>query len=99
MKDKTGLESPYFPVPYEAHHVGAVQALLRGDCAENQQKEFMRWLIEGCCGTYDQSFRVDPYSTAFAEGRRFVGNQVVKMSRLDAKLVAEHDKQQRSKTQ
>ena len=85
MKETRGMESPYLPPPYEAHHAGAVQALIRGDCPAHLQKEFMRWLIEDCCATYDQSYRVDPYNTAFAEGKRFCGNAVIKMSKIDAK--------------
>ena len=83
MKTMDGMEAPYRPVPYEPRHAGAVQALIRGDCPPHQQQEFIRWLIEDCCATYDQSYRVDPYNTAFAEGRRFCGNTVVKMTRLD----------------
>lgn len=78
------VDSPYKPVPYEAHHVGAVQALMRGDCPDHLQKQFIQWLIESCCATYDQSYRENPYHTAFAEGRRFCGNTVIKMSKLDA---------------
>lgn len=83
-----GLETPYRPVDYEPHHVGAVQALARGDCPEHLQKEFLRWLIEDVCGAYDMSYRVDPCNTAFAEGRRFCGNTVVKMMKIDASKLA-----------
>ena len=84
------LENPYAPAKYEAEHASAAQLLVQGECPEHLQKEFMRWLIEDVAGTYDQSYRVDPYNTAFAEGKRFVGNTVVKMLKLRAsKLVEE----------
>lgn len=92
MKPVAGMEVPYLPAPYEPHHIGAVQALARGDCPEHLQKEFLRWLIEDVCSTYDQSYRVDPYNTAFAEGKRFCGNQVIKMLHLDAVKVSKQTK-------
>lgn len=95
-----GPEIPYKPVDIEPHHAGAVQALIRGECPPHQQKEFMRWLIQDVCATYDQSYRVDPYNTAFAEGKRFVGNTLVKVSMIDPKALAENIQkieQQRSK--
>ncbi len=85
-----GPESPYFPVEMTPHHAGAVQALMRGDCPEHQQREFMRWLIEDVCGTYDQSYRPEPHDTSFAEGKRFVGNTIVKASKIDPKKLAEN---------
>ncbi len=78
---------PYAPAPYESRHVSAVQLLTEGECPAHLQQEFIRWLIEDVSRTYDMSFRFDPYQTAFAEGRRFVGNQVVNMMHLDAKKV------------
>ncbi len=83
MKAPKGFENPYHPAPYEAKHVTAVQQLAEGKCPEHLQKEFLDWLINAACGTYDQSFRIDPYLTAFAEGKRHVGNSVVKMLKLN----------------
>lgn len=77
------IQKPYTPVPYEAADVTAVQLMERGECTPELQKRFFNWLINGVCATYDQSFREDPYNTAFAEGRRFCGNTVVKMLKVD----------------
>ena len=84
-----GLEAPYAPAPYEAHHAGAVQALMRGDCPEHLQKEFMRWLIEDCCGTYESSFRKNPYNMAYFEGKRSCGNAIVYLANIDIKKLTE----------
>lgn len=83
MKPAKSFENPYHPVEYEAKHATAVQLLAQGECPEHLQKEFLDWLINVACGTYDQSFRPDTHLTAFAEGRRFVGNQVIKMLKLN----------------
>ena len=34
------------PMDIMSHNAGAVQALLRGDCPEHLQRDFMKWLIE-----------------------------------------------------
>ena len=85
-------ESPYAPAGYEAEHVSAVQLLEKGECPAHLQQVFLKWLIEDVCRTYDQSFRADPYLTAFAEGRSFPGTTCVKMLRLSAARVAKQDK-------
>lgn len=82
------LERPYAPAPYEAQHVSAVQLLEKGECPPHLQQEFLRWLVNDVCRTFDQSYRVDPCDTAFAEGRRFPGNTMLKMSQLDAGKIA-----------
>jgi len=84
-------ELPYAPTEYEPRHVSAVQLLERGECPPHLQQEFLRWLIEDVCRTYDMSFRSNPYQTAFAEGRRFSGNQVVKMMKIDASKLTRGD--------
>jgi len=81
-------ESPSAPIEIKAHNAGAVQALIRGDCPEHLQRDFIKWLIEDVCGTYDQSYRENSQrDTDFAEGKRWVGNRIVLASKLDpAKL-------------
>lgn len=71
--------------------MSAVQLLAKGECPEHLQKEFLRWLIEEVCSTYDLSYRTEPRDHALAEGRRFVGLQVVKMLNLDASKVRRQD--------
>ena len=78
----------YAPVAYTASDVSAFQALARGDCPEHLQKQALDFIINRACATYDQSFRVDPCETAFAEGRRFAGNTILKLLKLDASKVA-----------
>lgn len=48
------------------------------------QQRALRWIIERAAGTYDQSFTPDsPRLTDFAEGRRFVGLQIVKLLKIN----------------
>lgn len=76
------------PVPYEIDDVGAIQALNRGDATPEQQQRALRYIVETAAGTYDLSYRPDSErDTAFAEGRRFVGLTVVKLTKINLQLL------------
>jgi hypothetical protein len=75
------------PPAYEPSDVAAIQALATGAATAGQQVEALRWIVEMAAGTYDLSYRVDPCATAFAEGRRFVGLNIVKLSKLRMDIV------------
>ena len=80
------------PVDYTAADVTAVQAILRGEANEDQQKRAMKWIIETAAATYEMSYRpASTHDTAFSEGRRFVGNQIIKLSRLNASTIARRE--------
>lgn len=75
--------NPWDPANYEIPDVAAIQALARGDAAPEQQKRALKWIIESAAMTYDQSFVPGhPEVGPFIEGRRSVGNQVVKLMKL-----------------
>lgn len=81
---------PWVPADYDIADAGAIQALGRGDATPEQQKRALKWLIEKACGTYDLSYRPGEEGrrdTDFAEGKRFVGSQVVKMLNLNLSLL------------
>lgn len=72
------------PPHYENADVGAIQALARGDASPEAQRRALDWIINAASATYDQSFHPDNARlTDFAEGRRFVGNQIVKLTKLN----------------
>lgn len=72
------------PPHYENVDVGAVQALASGTASPDQQRRALDWIITAASATYDQSFNPDSDRlTSFAEGRRFVGNQIVKLTKLN----------------
>lgn len=73
----------YVPPEWEVADAGALQALVRGDASEHQQQRAIDYIIRKLAGTYDLSYRPDSdRDTAFAEGRRFVGLQIVKLLNL-----------------
>ena len=68
--------------------VYAMQAMATGTANEQQQKRALAWIINHACMTYHQSFRPGingERDTCFAEGRRFVGNQIIRLTKLDPK--------------
>jgi len=74
---------PWQPAPYDENVTGAIKALQAGAANGGQQQRALKWIIEALCGTYDLSYR--PQSerdTSFAEGKRFVGMQIVKQLKL-----------------
>lgn len=78
---------PWLPAPYELADVSAIQALGAGTADKHQQVRALRWIIELAAGTYDMSYRPGGddgrRDTDFAEGKRYVGNQVVKLLKAD----------------
>ena len=76
---------PWKPAAWEIPDAGAIQALQRGDATPDQQKRALTFIVNVLAGTYDGSFRPGPDGervTAFAEGKRHVGLQIVKLANL-----------------
>jgi len=74
---------PYLPVEYKSWVVTAIQQLEQGQCTPDLQKRILGWIIADVCATYQQSYFGDTNHTIFMEGRRFCGNTIVKMLKLD----------------
>ncbi|API59525.1 hypothetical protein BSL82_09550 [Tardibacter chloracetimidivorans] len=82
----------FTPPDYDVADVEAFQALARGDCPSHLQQRALRWVIEAAAGTYDLSYRpTSDRDTCFAEGRRFVGLQIVKMLKIDKQKLKKGD--------
>jgi hypothetical protein len=76
---------PWIPVRYDDALTGAIKALAAGNANEDQQKRALKWIVEQAAATYDMSYRPGEdgrRDTDFHEGRRFVGNQIVKQLKL-----------------
>lgn len=67
-----------YPTQLDKDVVIGVQALAAGLAQPHQQKLVLDWIIDSACKTYDNPYRQDPYETAFASGRMFAGQQIVK---------------------
>lgn len=81
---KPPVGAPWAPAKWTDAEAGAIQAMARGDADGPAQQRALKWIVETLCGTYDLSFRADSERvSAFAEGKRFVGLQIVKMTKLN----------------
>lgn len=79
---------PWFPPDYELADVCAMKGLANGTATPEQQQQALKWIIEKACATYELSYRpTSDRDTSFAEGRRFVGLQIVKALRLDLEML------------
>lgn len=75
---------PWKPVEWTPEDAYAVQAVMYGRASEDQQKRAMAFIVNQICGTYDLSYRpTSDRDTAFAEGKRMVGLQLVKFAQLN----------------
>lgn len=77
--------APWKPAKWELADASALQALIGGAATKDQQMRALKWVIESAAGTYDMSYRPGDTSrdTDFAEGRRSVGLQIVKLLKMN----------------
>jgi hypothetical protein len=83
---KTKAIHPWHPADYDDRVTGAIKALAAGNANEGQQRTALDWIIYTLCGTYDQPYRPgSERDTVFACAKQFVGQQIVKQTKLVAK--------------
>lgn len=76
---------PWKPAVWEIPDAAAIQALQRGDASADQQQRALKFIVNTLAGTYDGSFRAGADGdrvSAFAEGKRHVGLQIVKLANI-----------------
>lgn len=79
---------PWKPPDWEPEDGHALQDVAYGRASEDQQRRAFKFIVESICGTYDLSYRsANPHDTSFAEGKRFVGLQLVKFAKLNLAAV------------
>jgi hypothetical protein len=85
--------APWYPPAYELADIMAIKGLAAGTASADQQQRAIKWIIENACATYDLSYRpTSDRDTSFAEGRRFVGLEIVKALKLDISKLQRKDK-------
>ncbi len=89
---KPPFDAPWKPVEYGLREAAAIQALYKGEATPEQQKQALDWIIQEVCRRDDQSYRSNSQrDTDFAEGKRFVGNTLVKLIKINtANLRKDH---------
>lgn len=79
--------APWKPAQWEKADANAVRAMAAGEADPEQQRRALQWIIESAAGTYDAHYFPTDRETAFALGRAHVGQQIVKLIKLNPKLV------------
>ena len=91
-KASVAQSAPWLPPAYDPADAAAVQAVAEGRANELQQRRAITWIIEAAADLYGMSYRPGGQDgerdTAFAEGRRFVGNQIVKLTKISLAKIA-----------
>ena len=83
-RKKITPSAAYAPAPWEPADAKALQQMAIGEATPEQQKRALKWIVEQAAATYDQPFRPgDNGETQFACGRMFVGQQIVKLVKVD----------------
>lgn len=86
---------PWKPAHWENADAGAIQALMRGEAEPHQQQRALTYIIEKLCGTYDMSYRPSgDRDTCFAEGKRFVGNRIVFLTKVNLSALKDEPSEQ-----
>ena len=81
---KVHRPEPWKPAEWDVEDGYAIQAVMMGRASEAQQRRAMQFIVHSLCATYDLSYRPSSdRDTAFAEGKRFVGLQLVKFANLN----------------
>lgn len=76
----------YFVCPWDVVTAASIQALQRGEATPEQQRGALTWIINQAAATYNVTFDPDSdRATAFAEGKRFVGLQLVKLCAMNTR--------------
>lgn len=94
VKQSLQDNAPWKPPAYELVDVTALQALQRGEADAELQQRALKWIIEKACGTYDMQYRPGEdgkRDTDFSLGRQFVGQQIVKLLRVDVSKLRRND--------
>ena len=86
-KKITRALGPHIPPEWEVADASAIQALVDGVAEPYQQKRAIKWIVEQAAGTYEFNYYPTDRDTSFALGRAFVGQQVVKMMRLNTSIM------------
>lgn len=73
-------DAAWAPVEHAQQDALALKALQAGTADADQQRRALDWILQQACRTYDLSYRPgSDRETVFAEGRRFVGLEIVKL--------------------
>lgn len=78
------MRKPEQPSKAPPYVMGCFKALESGTASDDQQKLALKYLLTEICRAYDLSYIPgDTHATAFAEGKRAVGLEIITMLNVD----------------
>lgn len=80
--------APYLPPEIAQEQAWAVKALLFGTASEAEQGLAVRFLLHALCEVDAMTYRPDERDHVFADGKRFVGHQIVRIGRMEPGAIA-----------
>jgi hypothetical protein len=90
--DPSLAAKPYVPAAFTLPEGYALQALERGEATPEQQQMTLKWIVNSAARTYDLSYRGDSErDSSFAEGKRFVGLQIVSLIKKNMSIYQEEN--------
>lgn len=85
VRKRSASRRPYDPSPCDRTDVWAMKALAAGTANEAQQKRALDWILRIACGVGDTTYYPDSErDSAFANGKRFVGLEIVGLLNMKA---------------
>jgi hypothetical protein len=96
-KTKPTAADPWCPIQLRPEckksDANLIQQLFSGTLDKGEaQLRAVRFIVETLCGTYDLSYRPGEdgrRDSDFAEGKRFIGSELVKLSKLNLTILKE----------
>lgn len=93
MAEAKKLPDGLFITKWEDADVSAIQAVVAGNANPEQQKMAINFIVNKVCLTYDMPYRPDSSrDTDFLLGRMFVGQQIVKLMKINLNRIKEKTK-------
>ena len=75
--------APYLAPAIAQEQAWAIKALMAGRATEAEQGLALRFILHALCEVDAMTYRPDERDHVFADGKRFVGHQIARISRME----------------
>ena len=82
-------DDPRMPAAHDDRDIAALKALKAGGASANQQQRALEWIVHCAARTYVNTFSGDSALSDYAQGKRAVGLEIVKL--LNSKTTNQDD--------
>ena len=82
------------PAPFTSGDAAALQALAAGTANDGQQKQALKWILEGACQLPVWTYGKDERETNVALGRQYVGQQIMGVLKVNLSALRKREQQE-----